>query len=101
MQKAAPPEIPGILSKYSPFFHGLGKLNADPVTLHLDPDAKPIIQSPRPIHFHVQQEFNKIIASMEQEDVVEQHYGPVTWLSNPVLFLNHMEGYKSQSTLVV
>ena len=22
---------------------------------------------------------------MEQESVIKQHYGPVTWLSNPVL----------------
>jgi len=83
LQKAVTPDIADILSKYSPVFDGLGKLNADPITLHLDPDAKPIIQPPRPIPFHLQQEFNKVIASMEQEDVIEQHYGPVTWLSNP------------------
>ena len=85
LQKAVTPDIADILSKYSPVFDGLGKLNSDPVTLHLDPDAKPVIQPPRPIPFHLQQEFNKVIASMEQEDVIEQHYGPVTWLSNPVL----------------
>ena len=74
-----------ILSKYEGVFTGLGKLKASPVHFHLKPNAKPIIQPPRQIPYHLQPNFEKIIHEMERDDVIEQHCGPVTWLANPVL----------------
>ena len=75
LQQQVTSDIVSILSNYSPVFDGLGKLKADTVVLHLCPDAKPIIQPPRHIPFHLQQDFTKIIDTMEQEGVIEQHYG--------------------------
>ena len=77
--------VASILSKYEDVFTGLGKLKASPVHFHLKPNAKPIIQPPRQIPYHLQPNFEKIIHEMERDDVIEQHYGPVTWLANPVL----------------
>ena len=77
--------IASILSKYEDVFTGLGKLKASPVHFHLKPNATPIIQPPRQIPYHLQSSFEKIIQEMERDDVIEQHYGPVTWLANPVL----------------
>ena len=45
---------------------GLVKLNAYAVTLHVDPDSKLVILCPWPIPFHLQHEFNEIIARMER-----------------------------------
>ena len=79
------PSTASILSKYENVFTGLGKLKAHPVHFHLKPNAKPIIQPPRQIPYHLQPAFEKIIHEMERDDVIEQHHGPVTWLANPVL----------------
>ena len=79
------PSITNILSKHEDVFNGLGKLKASPVHFHLKPEAKPIIQPPRQIQYHFQPNFEKIIREMESDDIIEQHFGPVTWLANPVL----------------
>ena len=79
------PSIANILSKYESVFSGLGKLNANPVHFHLKPDAKPVIQPPRHIPYHLQGAFDKLICDMEDDGFIEQHSGPVTWLTNPAL----------------
>ena len=40
---------------------------------------------PRHIPYHLQLRFEEIIKEMENDDVIEQHHGPVSWLANPVL----------------
>ena len=79
------PSVANILSKYESVFSALGKLHANPIHFHLKPDAKPVIQPPRPIPYHLQGAFDKLICDMEDYGVIEQHSGPVTWLANPVL----------------
>ena len=79
------PSVAYILSKYEEVFTGLGKMNADPVHFHLKCNAKPIIQLPRHIPYHLQLRFEEIIKEMENDDVIEQDHGPVSWLANPVL----------------
>ena len=60
-------------------------MNANPVHFHLKCNAKPVIQPPRHIPYHLQLRFEEIIREMENDDVIEQHHGPVTWLANPDL----------------
>ena len=60
-------------------------MNANPVHFHLKCNAKPVIQPPRHIPYHLQLRFEEIIKEMENDDVIEQHHGPVTCLANPVL----------------
>ena len=74
-----------ILNEYGDVFIGLGKMKTDPVTLYTKPDTKPIIQPPRHIPYHLQEQFSAEIQRMEDNDVIEDHDGPVTWVSNPVL----------------
>eukprot|EP00112_Aurelia_sp_Birch-Aquarium-sp1_P010952 Seg2314.7 transcript_id=Seg2314.7/GoldUCD/mRNA.D3Y31 product="Transposon Tf2-3 polyprotein" pseudo=true protein_id=Seg2314.7/GoldUCD/D3Y31 len=74
-----------ILEQFSPVFHGLGKLQAAPVKLYLKAEFKPVIQPPRPIPYHLQEPFEKCIQAMLKDGVIEEHTGPVTWISNPVL----------------
>ena len=79
------PTTSTVLEQYPDVFTGLGKMKADPVTLYVKADTKPVIQPPRPIPFHLQNDFNIEIQQMEDDGVIEDHVGPVTWLSNPVL----------------
>ena len=79
------PSVANILAKYESVFAGLGKLKANPVHFHLKPNAKPGIQPPRHIPYHLQARFDKLICDMKDDGVIEQHSGPVTWLANPVL----------------
>ena len=51
--------VASILSKYEDVFTGLGKLKASPVHFHLKPNAKPVIQPPRQIPYHLQPNFEK------------------------------------------
>ena len=74
-----------LLQKYPSTFKGLGKLQAEPVHLYTKPEVKPVIQPPRPIPYHLQDKFAKAIDNLLNDDVIEVHKGPVTWISNPVL----------------
>ena len=60
-------------------------MKAEPIQLHIKPNASPVIQPPRPIPYHLKDTFDDVIHKMEADDVIEPHYEPVTWLSNPVL----------------
>jgi hypothetical protein len=35
--------------------------------------------------YHLQEQFHTVIKQMEDEGVIEDHVGPVTWISNPVV----------------
>jgi len=49
-----------------------------------NPEVKLVIQPPHPIPYYLHDQFQEAIDKME-ENVIENHIGPVTWLSNPVL----------------
>ena len=68
-----------LISKYEDIFEGLGKLKAQPVTLYTNPDIKPVIQPPRPIPYHLRDQFHEEIDKMEKDDLIENHTSPVTW----------------------
>ena len=85
MKTTIHPTTQVILNEYDEVFNGLGKMKAEPVTLYTKPDVKPVIQPPRPIPYHLREQFLTEIQRMEENDVIEDHVGPVTWISNPVL----------------
>ena len=58
---------------------------AEPIHLHIKPNASPVIQPLRLIPYHLKDTFDDAIHKMEADDVIEPHHGPETWLSNPVL----------------
>ena len=85
LTKSVRPPIGHIITQHPSIFHGLGKMKAEPIQLHIKPNASPVIQPPRPIPYHLKDTFDDAIHIMEADDVIEPHHGPVTWLSNPVL----------------
>ena len=85
LRKSVRPPIAHIITHHPSVFHGLGKMKAKPIQLHIKPNASPVIQLPRPIPYHLKDTFNDVIHKMEADDVIKPHHGPVTWLSNPVL----------------
>ena len=85
LTKSVRPPIACISTQHSSVFHSLGKMKAKPIQLHVKPNASPVIQPPRPILYHLKDTFNDVISKMESDDVIESHYRPVKWLSNPVL----------------
>ena len=85
LTKSVTPPIACIITQHPSVFHGLGKMKAEPIQLHIKLNASPVIQPPRPIPYHLKDTFDDEIYKMEADDVIEPHHGPVTWLSNPVL----------------
>ena len=85
LTKSVRPHIACIITQHPSVFHGLGKMKAEPIQLHIKPNASPVIQLPRPIPYHLKDAFDDVIRKMETDDIIEPHHGPVTWLSNPVL----------------
>ena len=79
------PPIAHIITQHPSVFRSLGKMKAEPIQLHIKPNASPVIQPPRPIPYHLKDTFDDAIHKMQADDVIEPHHGPVTWLSNPIL----------------
>lgn len=74
-----------MIRKYPAAFAGIGKLRNYKVHFHTDPEVRPIAQPQRPVPYHLQEPFEREIREMEEQGVIEEHHGPVTWLSNPML----------------
>ena len=85
LKKSVTPPIACIITQNPSVIHGLGKMKAEPIQLHIKPNASPVIQPPRPIPYHLKDTFDDAIHKIEVDDVIELHHGPVTWLSNSVL----------------
>ena len=76
------PEIPKnhqpdspIMSKfkneYPAVFNGIGKLKGHEVHLHLKDNAKPIVQKPRKIPFHLRKQTENKLNELEESDIIE------------------------------
>ena len=74
-----------IFSQYPSVFTGLGCLKNYEVHLHVDENCPPVVQSERPIPFHLQDRFDSKLRKMEDMGTIEEHEGPAPWISNPVL----------------
>ena len=75
------------IQKYPEVFNAVGILKDYEVTLHLDPDIKPVAEMPRTIPFHLQKHFSNEIKQMEKHGIIELHTGPTPWISNVVFAL--------------
>ena len=92
--KPIDPSTEQVLAQYESVFTGMGKMKTEPVQLYTKPIAKPIIQPPRPIPYHLQEQFRAEIKEMENNDIIEEHVGPVTWISNPVIVPKPTGGFR-------
>ena len=85
LTKSVRPPIVRIITQHQWVSHGLGKMKAKRIQLHVKPNTSLVIQPPRPITYHLKDTFDDVIRKKESDDIIEQHHGPVTWLSSPEL----------------
>ena len=75
-----------LIKKFPEIFNGaVGRLKDYEVKFHVNTKVRPVIQPKRPIPFHLRSRLEKELKEMEENDIIEEHTGPVTWLSNLVL----------------
>ena len=74
--------IDGLKKQYPSLFTGkVGKLKDFKVTLHVDPNVKPIRQRRRPVSLHLREKVKNAIQKMLGNDVIEAVNGPTPWVS--------------------
>ena len=77
-----------IVKEFSDIFGGVGRYKGDPVRIHVDENAEPVIQPPRRIPIHYKQALEDHLDELLQEDVIEgplKQEEPGTWISNLVI----------------
>ena len=72
-------------------FSGIGKLKSKQVTLHLDPNVKPVAQPLRRTPFNLQERVEKKIRELLDCDIIEEVDGPTPWV-NPVVIIPKADG---------
>ena len=75
-----------LMTEFPKVFSGrIGELKGHQVGFHIKKNVKPVVQPKRPIPFHLRGRLEKELKLMEKDDIIEEHHGPVSWLSNLVL----------------
>ena len=75
-----------IKSKFPNLSSGrVGKLLDYQVKYYIDKSVPPVVDTKRPIPYHLQEKFEREIELMVEDDVCSEHHGPAPWISNPVL----------------
>lgn len=74
-----------MIQNYPQALVGIGKLKDYKVHFYVKPDIRPIAQPQCSIPYHLQESFEKEVQEMESQGIIEEHHGPVSWLSNPQL----------------
>ena len=76
---------------YPEVFNGIGKLNSRKITLHIDPDVKPVAQPLRRIPFNLRSKVDDKINELIAHDIIEEVDGPTPWV-NPVVIVPKSRG---------
>ena len=71
LTKSVRPHIASIITQHPSVLHGLGNMKAEPIQLHVKPNASPVIQLPRPIPYHLKDTFDDAIRKMESDDGIK------------------------------
>lgn len=72
-------------------FKGVGKLKDYQLTLHFDPNVKPVAQPLRRPAFSLRGKIEKKLEELLQEDIIEEVNGPTPWV-NPVVVVPKPNG---------
>ncbi len=72
--------------KYPEVFNGVGKLNTNQITLHIDPSVRPVAQLLRRIPFNLRRAVERKIKELMDMDIIEPVSGPTPWV-NPVVIV--------------
>lgn len=70
--------------QYPEVYNGIGKLNTKQITLHIDPNIKPVAQPLRRTPFNLRSQVEKKISELIEADIIEPVDGPTPWV-NPVV----------------
>ena len=73
-----------LVRKYPNVFEGIGKLKDYQLTLHINPEVKPVAQALRRPAFSLREKIEKKLEELQQEDIIEAVDGPTPWV-NPVV----------------
>ena len=65
------PTMSKFKKEYPAVFNGIGKLKGHEVHLHLKDNAKPIVQKPRKIPFHLRKQTENKLKELEESDIIE------------------------------
>lgn len=76
----APVETENVLEEFADVFTGIGLFPGE-CTIHLDPDATPVVYPPRKIPLALRARLKKELESMEQSDIVTKVTEPTDWVN--------------------
>ena len=71
--------------QYPEVFSGVGKLNTKQISLHIDPEVKPVAQPLRRTPFNLRQKVEKKIKELLDMDIIEPVNGPTPWVNAAVI----------------
>ena len=75
--------------EYKDVFTGIGKLKGVKVKMHVDPNAKGVVQRQRRISIQLKDKFDKLLSKWEEMDIIEDVGNePTVWCSNVVITPN-------------
>jgi hypothetical protein len=70
-----------IKQKFLECFQGVGKLKDFELKIHIDPEVRPVAQSPRRIPFGLRKKVEDKLTELLDADIIEKVEGPTPWVS--------------------
>ncbi|CAB3981067.1 Hypothetical predicted protein [Paramuricea clavata] len=70
-----------IKQKFPECFQGVGKLKDFELNIHIDPEVRPVAQSPRRIPFGLRKKVEDKLSELLDADIIEKAEGPTPWVS--------------------
>ena len=75
------PKVDNIIKDYKDCFEGLGKMQGKSAKLHVNDSVKPLAQKYRRLPFHIRDQVEAELKSLEELDIIERAEGPNPWVS--------------------
>ena len=75
------PQVDDIVGEYKDCFEGLGKMKDKAAKLHVNSSARPLAQKFRRLPFHIREQVEAELKSLEELDIIERAEGPTPWVS--------------------
>ena len=75
------PTVDNIMEDYKGCFEGLGKIKGKTAKCHVDDSFKPLAQKYRRLPFHIRDQVEAELKTLEELDIIEKADGPTPWAS--------------------
>ena len=73
--------FPELIKDYKDYFDGLEKMQGRTAKLHVNEGEKPPAQKYRRLPFHIRDQVEAELKSLEELDIIERTEGPTPWVS--------------------